>query len=154
MFSLSHNIYAYIFTCAISWNSLRTLFVCVIATVFALDTLLENSNKNLEIHYFMIWVLNILTIYLVAKVTLGRLGISVQHKCMRNLQTISHLHIHPSRTTWKNKTSCKINDGWISFVCSKTCWVTACFLLFFFESVVQVWKINQILVQNVSCVFT
>ena len=74
------------FARAIIRNSLRAFLVRVVAAIFTLDSLLDDSHQEL-----------------VTEVTLGGLGVGVQNKCVRDLQTGCHLHLHPGWATWKYK---------------------------------------------------
>ena len=74
------------FARAIIRNSLRAFLVRVVAAIFTLDSLLDDSHQEL-----------------VTEVTLGGLGVGVQNKCVRDLQTGCHLHLHPGWSTWKDK---------------------------------------------------
>ena len=71
---------------AIIRNSLRTFLVSVVAAIFTLDSLLDDSHQEL-----------------VTEVTLGGLGVGVQNKCVRDLQTVCHLHLNPGGPAWKYK---------------------------------------------------
>ena len=55
----------------------------VVAAIFTLNSLLDNSHKEL-----------------VTEVTLGGLGVGVQNKCVRDLQSVGQVEVNPGRPAY------------------------------------------------------